>query len=180
MKSKKKHIIPLLIIIIGFVSLCVILPLTIGIDDIQGDGSEVANSKPKIVFDALQYEVKDGKNISEKKLIKQLGKPKKIDKWNYTSANGNKYKIRTLIYEDREYSFNNDNLQRITLYDEFKYNDKKDFLSMFNLKANYNTVIKDTNSYYRAYNCGVNDIWIEYEDGLITLTKISYGDVFDK
>lgn len=49
---------------------------------------------------------------------------------------------------------------------------------MFNLKQYSNTQINDTNSYYRAYYCGVHDLWLEYADGEITMTKITYGKIF--
>ena len=131
-----------------------------------------------VVFDALQYEVKDGENITEAELINQLGEPDSIEEWNYEVEGGQYYPIRTLYYGANEYSFNDDKLQRITLYDKFSYNSKDDFLPMFNLKQYSNTQINDTNSYYRAYYCGVHDLWLEYSDGEITMTKITYGNIF--
>lgn len=172
-KKKKRGIKIVLAIFIpvAFIALCIILPLTFGIP-------ETPKATVNVVFDATKYSPKNGKNITEKELIKQLGKPKRIEKWDYKSGNGLTYPMRTLIYKNREYIFNNDNLQRITLYDEFSYSDKNEFLDMFNLKTYANTKINDTNSFYRVYNCGVNDIWLEYGDGKITLTKISYGKIF--
>ena len=131
-----------------------------------------------VVFDALQYEVKDGENITEAELINQLGEPDSIEEWNYEVGGGQYYPIRTLYYRANEYSFNDDKLQRITLYDKFSYNSKDDFLPMFNLKQYSNTQINDTNYYYRAYYCGVHDLWLEYGDGEITMTKITYGNIF--
>lgn len=69
-----------------------------------------------VVFDALQYEVKDGHNITEDELIERLGEPESIEEWDYETGSGRRYSIRTLYYEDEEYSFNNDNLQRVTLW----------------------------------------------------------------
>ncbi|MBS4880176.1 MAG: hypothetical protein KH138_07735 [Firmicutes bacterium] len=131
-----------------------------------------------VVYDALQYEVKDGKNITESELVNQLGEPDRYEDWNYEVGNGKYYPIRTLYYGSNEYSFNDDKLQRITLYDKFSYNSKDDFLPMFNLKQYSNTEINDTNSYYRAYYCGVHDLWLEYGNGEITMAKITYGNIF--
>lgn len=131
-----------------------------------------------IVFDALQYKVENGENITEIELIAQLGEPDNIEEWNYEVGDGKYYSIRTLYYGSNEYSFNDDKLQRITLYDKFFYESKDDFLPMFNLKRYLNTEINDTNSYYRAYYCGVHDLWLEYGDGEITMTKITYGNLF--
>ncbi len=131
-----------------------------------------------IVFDALQYEVKDGENITESELINQLGEPDSIEEWNFEVGDGKYYPIRTLYYGLNEYSFNDDKLQRITLYDKFSYESKDDFLPMFNLKQYSNTLINDTNVYYRAYYCGIHDLWLEYADGEITMTKITYGSIY--
>ena len=109
-----------------------------------------------------------------------MGEPDRTEDWNYTTASGKTFPIRTLYYGNNEYSFNNDNLQRVTLYDKFSYSSKDDFLPMFNLKKYSNTNINDTGSYYRAFYCGVNDLWLEYNDSEITMTKISYGSVFDE
>ena len=131
-----------------------------------------------VVFDALQYEVKDGKNITEADLINQLGEPDKVEEWNYEVSGGKYYPIRTLYYGANEYNFNDDKLQRITLYDKFQYKSKDDFLPMFNLKRYSNTEINDTNFYYRAFYCGVHDIWLEYTENEITMAKITYGSIF--
>lgn len=135
-------------------------------------------SSVPVVFDALQYEVKDGENITEEELINQLGEPDSIDEWNYEVGGGQYYPLRTLYYGTSEYTFNDDKLQRITLYDKFTYESKEDFLPMFNLKQYSNTQINDTNFYYRAFYCGVHDLWLEYGDGEITMTKITYGSIF--
>lgn len=63
-------------------------------------------TKSDVVFDALQYEVKDGKNISEEELVAKLGEPDNIEEWNYTTSYGIFYPIRTLYYGKTEYSFN--------------------------------------------------------------------------
>ena len=133
-----------------------------------------------VVFDALQYEVKEGQNITEDELVEQLGEPDNVEGWDYVTGSGRRYPIRTLYYNDEEYSFNNDGLQRVTLWKEINYSNKNEFLKMFNLSKYKNTEINDTGSYYRAYYCGVHDIWIGYEDGKITMVKISYGDLFEQ
>lgn len=139
------------------------------------------NIKPaesKVVFDALQYAVQDEKNISEAELIAKLGEPDSIEEWNYKTSDTAGYPIRTLHYGKTEYSFNNDALHRVTIWDRMPYNKKKDFLSMFNLKKYANTTINDTGFYYRAYNCGVHDLWLEYDDAEISMVKISYSSLF--
>ena len=49
---------------------------------------------------------------------------------------------------------------------------------MSNLKRYSNTIINDPGDYYRAYACGIHDLWLGYSDGEITMTKISYGTAF--
>lgn len=165
--------------LISVLLVLVILVIGIGVGVSQGVKNADNESVP-VVFDALQYEVKNGKNISEAELIEQLGEPDRTEDWNYTTASGKAFPIRTLYYGNNEYSFNNGNLQRVTLYDKFSYSSKDDFLPMFNLKKYSNTNINDTGLYYRAFYCGVNDLWLEYNDSEITMTKISYGSVFDE
>lgn len=174
--KKKSRLIPVL-----FVLLALGVGIGFGVSQIIKDPSKYTNTKEtvQVVFDALQYEVKDKKNITEAELIEQLGEPDRTEDWNYKTASGMAYPIRTLYYGYNEYSFNGDNLQRITLYDKFSYSSKDDFLPMFNLKEYLNTVINDTGYYYRAYACGVHDLWLKYSDGEITMTKISYGTVFE-
>lgn len=162
-----------LIIVIIFIG-----AMVFGISRVIQNPEKYQNESVPVVFDALQYEVKDGKNITEAELINQLGKPDSVEEWNLEVAGGWYYPMRTLYYGTNEYIFYDDKLQRITLYDKFSYNSKDDFLPMFNLKPYSNTQINDTNSYYRAYYCGVHDLWLEYGNGEITMTKISYSDIF--
>ena len=173
--KRKGCLIPVL-----FVLLALCFGVCFGVSQIIKDPGKYTNTKETVpvVFDALQYEVKDKKNITEAELIEQLGKPDRIEEWSYKTTSGRSYPIRTLYYGHNEYSFNGDNLLRITLYDKFSYSSKDDFLPMFNLKRYSNTIINDTGYYYRAYACGVHDLWLEYSDGEITMTKISYGTAF--
>ncbi len=161
-----------LVVLIALVVLVVVVAVT------QGD--QAPTEPVSVVFDALQDEVKDGHNITEDELIEKLGEPDSVEEWDYETASGTRYPVKTLYYENAEYSFNNDTLQRVTLWDKISYSNKSDFLGMFNLKKYSNTEVNDTGSYYRAYNCGVHDIWIGYEDGEITMVKISYGDMFEQ
>lgn len=135
------------------------------------------NKTVDVVFDAMQYAPDENGTISEAELIAKIGEPVSIEEWNYEYGYQT-YPIRTLYYDNYEYSFNNDNLQRITIYNEFNFKSKKEFLPMFNLEKYENTEINDTNTAYRAYHCGVHDLWLFYEDGKITLTKISYSPLF--
>ena len=173
--KKKGCLIPVLIVLVALG-----VGTGVGVYQMVKNPESINEETVPVVFDALQYEVKDGKNISETELIEQLGEPDRTEDWNYKTASGMAYPIRTLYYGNNEYSFNNDNLQRVTLYDKFSYSSKDDFLPMFNLKKYSNTNINDTGAYYRAYACGVNDLWLEYSDGEITMTKISYGTVFSE
>lgn len=163
MKSTKRTI-PFMVIL-SLIAICLFPTLAVC--------APTDNNDTSAVFDALQYD----KDITEEEIVNQLGEPQKQEDWNYKTPE-KEYPIHTITYENREYSFYEGVLQRITLYDEFTYTDKNDFLGMFNLSKNANTTINDTNNFYRAYNCGVHDLWIQYGDGKITLTKISYGDVF--
>lgn len=164
-----KRIIPLMLIL-SLIAVCLFPAFAVGSSTVENDVT--------VVFDALQYYTENNdKNITEEEIVNQLGEPQKQEDWNYKTPE-KEYPIHTITYENREYSFYEGVLQRITLYDEFTYTNKNDFLGMFNLSKNANTTINDTNSFYRAYNCGVHDLWIQYGDGKITLTKISYGDVF--
>lgn len=169
MKNKKSRTI-LFTVILSILSICLLAPTVLG-------AQTTKDTEPIVVFDALQYNVENDQKITEEEIINRLGEPQKQEDWNYKTPD-KEYPIHTITYENREYSFYEGVLQRITLYDEFAYTDKNDFLGMFNLSKNANTTINDTNSFYRAYNCGVHDLWIQYGDGKITLTKISYGGVF--
>ena len=169
---KKKILAAFLILFIG--------SMIFGIVQVAQNPEEYQNIPEEIpvVFDALQYQVVDGKNITEAELIEKLGEPDSIEEWKHEIGGGLFYPIRTLYYQDAEYSFNDDKLQRVTVYGSFTYESKEDFLPMFNLKRYENTTINDTNCYYRAYDCGVHDLWLEYGDGKITMVKISYGSIF--
>lgn len=139
------------------------------------------NTSSTLVFDALQYKMQDGKNISEAELIAQLGEPDRIEEWNDTTSDGKSNPIRTLYYCktenscNTEYLFHNDILHNITICDRIPYRNKKDFLPMFHLKKYADTTIDDTDFSYHAYNCGVPDVWIEYDEEEIGMVKISYS-----
>lgn len=169
MKNKKSRTI-LFTVILSILSICLLISTVLG-------APTTKDAESIVVFDALQYNVENNQKITEEEIINRLGEPQKKEDWNYKTPD-KEYPIHTITYENREYSFYEGILQRITLYDEFTYTDKNDFLGMFNLSKNANTTINDTNSFYRAFNCGVHDLWIQYGDGKITLTKISYGNVF--
>lgn len=176
MKKRNGCLIPFLVFILFAAALIFIISHIIKNPELYDDTKLADN----VVFDALQYEVKsDGTNISESELIKKLGNPDSTEEWNYEITGGRYYPMRTLYYGTAEYSFSNDRLQRITLREKFHYDNKDDFLPMFHLKKYANTLINDTNFYYRASNCGVHDLWLEYGDGTITMAKITYGSLFD-
>ena len=130
-----------------------------------------------LVFDALQYAPNNGSGTSESELIANLGEPDSVEDWSYKTATLT-YPIRTLYYGNYEYSFNNGSLHRVTILEEFQFDSKDDFLRMFGLQKYSDTEINDTGVFYRAYNCGIHDIWIGYKDGRINIVHISYSSLF--
>ena len=50
---------------------------------------------------------------------------------------------------------------------------------MFNLKKTGKTTVNDTGTWYRAYNCGINDLWLNYENNKITTSIITYSTFFN-
>lgn len=135
-------------------------------------------------------QVRTGKDDGESTIINQgiwkknSGNPDSSDEWFYESLSGTGYgyPIKTLIYDDGayEYNFNDGILHRITINKEIPYDDVSDFLAMFGLSKYRNTEIEDTGVSYRAYNCGVHDLWILYDsdEKIIENVKISYSDIF--
>lgn len=134
----------------------------------------------KSLFDAPYYYSSSNSPTNQTGLIDRIGEPDSIDTWNYTSASGSIYEVDTYIYGNTEYHFNNNTLQRISMYDPISYTNKSDFLAMFELSETSNSTVNDTNASFRVSNCGVLDFWIQYDDALkiITDVKISYGPLF--
>lgn len=62
-------------------------------------------------------------------------------------------------------------------FSPYKYKDQ--FLTMFNLKKTGKTTVNDTGTWYRAYNCGINDLWLNYENNKITTSIITYSTFFN-
>ncbi len=122
----------------------------------------------------------DERTFTEQELINVMGEPDSIEEWNFISSTGLEYPIKTLYYDGNEYKFHNDTLRRITLVNPIEYKSVNDFLDMFGCKKYANTTINDTGAAYRAYNCGVHDLWIGYENGKTTWVHISYSDLFEK
>lgn len=103
-----------------------------------------------VVFDATKYEHEDGSGLTEDELISMIGEPDSTEDWTYSNGQT----IHTLFYGNNTYDFVFERLHRITLYDVFPYKYKDQFLTMFNLKKTGKTTVKDTGTWYRAYNCG--------------------------
>ena len=68
-----------------------------GVSQIIKNPGKYASKKETVpvVFDALQYEVKDKKNSTEAELIEQLGEPDRIEDWSYKTAGSRSSPIRT-------------------------------------------------------------------------------------
>lgn len=130
------------------------------------------------IFNALEYETIDGKRLTEQELIDKLGTPDSTEDWNYSNRTIS-YPIRTLTYGLYEYKFNNDELQRITIYEEIPFSDSSEFLGMFNLEETKSTKIFENADTYRASNCGVYELWLTLDEDLIWCTHISYSELFN-
>ena len=144
-----------------------------------------SSANVETIVDASSYWKDDGEStITIKELKEELGNPDSSDEWFYESLSGTGYgyPIKTLIYDDGayEYNFNDGILHRITINKEIPYDDVSDFIAMFGLSKYRNTEIEDTGVSYRAYNCGVHDLWILYDsdEKIIENVKISYSDIF--
>lgn len=94
-------------------------------------GNQIDMSTP-VVFDAKRFIGEDGEPLGEQEVIEMLGEPDSIDEWNYKALTAS-YPMRTLVYGNYEYSFNNDILQRININESFPYSKKEDILEMFGL-----------------------------------------------
>ena len=104
-----------------------------------------------------------------------IGEPDSTEDWTYSNGQS----IHTLFYGNNTYDFVFERLHRITLYDVFPYKYKDQFLTMFNLKKTGKTTVNDTGTWYRAYNCGINDLWLNYENNKITTSIITYSTFFN-
>ncbi len=137
--------------------------------------------KSKVIFDTKAFMADGKRTMTEEELIKKIGQPDKIDNWNYTSAIGNKYPIKTLTYGNYEYKFNNGLLHRITIFEPISYNSKDDFLEMFNVTKNSQSKLNDTGVAYRLTNGSIHDLWVGYNDKTkkTEWIHISYSDLFD-
>lgn len=180
-KKKKGHgcLITILIFILFAVG------LSVGIS--QAPKTESTSSdRSKVVFDAAQFNVtEDGelRPMHESEVIDLLGEAESVEEWNYTTASGLQYPIRSLSYGNGKYiyEFNNDYLLRIQILESFPYKDRNDFMEMFNLKKYSNTWTDDNNVNCHIYNCGVYDLWLmDITDTEIGITYLTYfSGVFD-
>lgn len=133
------------------------------------------NSVEQPAFDALKYVHEDGSGLTEDELVALIGEPDKTEDWTYN----NEQPIHTLYYGNDTYDFVFERLHRITRYEPVHYESKGQFLALFGLKKTDKTTVKDTGVWYRAYNCGINDLWLEYGDEKITTTIITYSTFFN-
>ena len=79
--KKKGCLIPVLIVVVALA-----VGIGVGVSQMTNNPGSTNKETVPVVFDALQYEVKDKKNISETELIEQLGEPDRTEDWNYTPA----------------------------------------------------------------------------------------------
>lgn len=155
----------------------------------QSTAQDILNkeeSEYSVIFDAAQFYVEEGgtqRPLHESEVIALLGEPESIDEWNYTTALGLEYPIRSLSYNNGNYvyEFNNDYLLRIQIFEPLEYQNRDFFIEMFNLSRYSNTTESDNNVNYRAYNCGVYDLWLmDITDTTIGTSYITYfSGVFD-
>lgn len=119
-------------------------------------------------------------NISAAEFIEKNGEPDSQETWKLDTAFGTYYEMTTLTYGDYNYTFNGDNLHRITIYEPLSYKKTSDFLHMFGLREYNNTQILDTGVAYKAQNCGVYELYVLYDaDTKQTDTvQISYSSIF--
>ncbi len=143
-----------------------------------------------VVFDALQFKIATENNsmrlMTESELIDAIGEPEDVDEWVYTQLNGDKYAIKTLVYENGKYEYNlspsssSDEyiVVRISINDaHIPYSSSNDILSMFNLSGFSNTTIEaDTGLAYRV-KIGNLDFWVwDMDDNYLEGIKITYID----
>lgn len=165
------------------ISICVIAFIVS--NSYKSKDNTVSDQTP-IVFDAARFWVDENgekRPMHEQEVISLIGEPESIEEWNYKTGIGLQYPIRSLSYNGGKYiyEFNNDYLLRIQITEPFEYTDRKDFIKMFNLSTYINTTTDDNNINYRAYNCGVADLWLmDITDTTIGTTYITYfSGVFD-
>ena len=134
-----------------------------------------------MILDATKFIVQDERrSVTEAEFLEIMGEPDSVEEWNLNNVTTT-YPIKTLVYEDVEYHFNNDYLQRISFNSSvIPYENKEDILAMFGLKKYANSKVTDTNTAYRVYNCGVNDFWCLYDEETKTLSwvAINYSSLF--
>jgi hypothetical protein len=157
------------------------------VERVNGD-SPVTSTPIDVVFDATKFIIDDERTVSEGELIEILGEPESIEEWNYESYQSllgkeMKYPIRSLYYNEGkyEYKFNNNMLLRITITEQFTYEDKNNILPMFGLKKYSNTKITDTNTSYRCLNCGIYEFWVYdmiNDSKTLNGINISYSSLF--
>lgn len=188
----KKFNKPARIIISAFFVIMFILSIAVSSTSSNMKQSEDQNTtngvtnESSFVFDATQfYTEEDGKKrpLHEAEVIALIGEPESIDEWTYKTSLGLEYPIRSLSYENGSYiyEFNNDYLLRIQIFESFEYQDRESFIEMFNLSRYSNTTEEDSNVNYRAYNCGVDNLWLmDISETTIGTSYITYfPGVFD-
>jgi len=131
-----------------------------------------------MIINAVQFA-----GISEKQLIELLGEPESKEDWSFSSANGQKYKALTYVYDNgnQEFLFIDGKVVRFTFYGTGqKYKDGKHALALFGIEPGPNiTLVTNTGSaikYQRVHeSMKIDEFWlIEDSEKTIGTVKITY------
>lgn len=128
------------------------------------------------ILDVNKYYKSAGETISINDLIELNGTPEQKEDWNYTINEQKSIPLTTLYYNNStyEYVFHNNNLVRININKNIKFNSQNDIFYMFNLSKHDITQIKNTGSTIRIYDSSVPDFWCGYNGKNIEWIKITY------
>ena len=128
------------------------------------------------ILDVNKYYKSAGETISIDDLIELNGTPEQKEDWNYTINEQKSIPLTTLYYNNStyEYVFHNNNLVRININKNIKFNSQNDIFYMFNLSKHDITQIKNTGSTIRIYDSSVPDFWCGYNGKNIEWIKITY------
>lgn len=173
----KKNLGCLTIIVLFFIIGGVISLLANVIDDT----STSTNDEVEPIIDATQFS-----RVASDELIRILGQPEKIEKWNYESINGEVYPAVTYCYNNMLYEFLliDDAVVRFTCYfdgSNIKINEKKDLFNLFNIETG-NSIITVANTgtaeRYHSVGDGIGEYYVLYDmnsERTIDTVRITYN-----
>jgi hypothetical protein len=173
-KASARRAIIILSIIGAFIVFVAVIACTAG-------NNTSINENQTVILDAMSFWKNEERTatISETELIQRLGEPDAVEEWNYKTDGELEYPIKTLIYGDWRYNFNNNMVQWISADGlHIPYDSKDEILAMFNLKKYKNSEITDTGFAYRVQRCGIRSFWVAImTDTELNSIRISYGDI---